>query len=86
MNETLNEDGLTFSERMLWRSLAIKYRGTIQTTRVYNARMGYPNLGKYRALERAGIIEIHSVENASTEDMLYAMSNITFTLKDKNNA
>lgn len=69
---------------MLLRALWIKDRGKTQFARVYNARKGYPNLNAYRALERAGKLEIHTVDNATTENMLYGMSNITFTLKGSN--
>lgn len=74
-------DKLSYAERSLMRALWIKGDGTTQHTRVYNARKNYPNLILYRALERAGKIEILLIENATTENMLYGMSLVTFTLK-----
>jgi len=73
---------LSYSERMLLRALTIKnVSGVILTARVYNTRKNRPNLTLYRALERAGKLTIHTVSNATTENMLYGMSVITFTLK-----
>lgn len=70
---------------MLLRALTIKDRGQGQQyARVYNARHGYPNLTVYRSLEKAGKLTIHTVDNATTENMLYGMSHITFTLKGSN--
>lgn len=72
---------LSYQERALLRSLWLKDRGKTQFARVFNARKGYRNLNVYRALEAAGRIEIHTVDNATTANMLYGMSNITFSLK-----
>jgi hypothetical protein len=72
---------LGYAERSLLRVLWIKDRGLTQYARVYNTRRNYSNLTIYRALEKAGKLTIHTVDNATTENMLYGMSNITFTLK-----
>jgi predicted glycosyl hydrolase (DUF1957 family) len=75
---------MNYRERMLLRALTIKYNARNVTqgyARVYNARKGYPNLNVYRELEKAGKLTIHTVDNATTENMLYGMSDITFTLK-----
>jgi len=74
-------ESLTFAERALLRALWIKSDGTPQSTCVYNTRRNYSNLTLYRALERKGRLTIHTVANATTENMLYGKSNITFTLK-----
>lgn len=75
---------MTYRERMLLRALTIKYNARNVTqgyARVYNTLRGYPNLTVYRALEKAGKLTIDTVDNATTENMLYGMSHITFTLK-----
>jgi len=73
---------MTYAERMLLRALLIKYvPGVQEVTRVYNARKNYPNLNLYRSLEKAGKIKILKVDNATTENMLYGMSTITFVLE-----
>ncbi len=77
---------MTFAERSLLRALRLKYNNRNVTNgyaMVYNTRKNYPNLNRYRALEKAGHITIDSVSNATTENMLYGMSHITFTLKGK---
>lgn len=75
-------DKLTFAERSLLRALVIKNDvSSTVSVRVYNARKNYPNLNIYRALERAGKIKILTVDNATTENMLYGMSTITFVLE-----
>jgi hypothetical protein len=73
---------MTYAERMLLRALLIKYvPGKQEVTRVYNARRNYPNLTVYRSLEKAGKLRILKAENATTENMLYGMSTITFVLE-----
>jgi len=72
---------MTQAER-LHRALLIKYDVGLQViTRVYNARKGYSNLTVYRELEKAGKLVILRVTNATTENMLYGMSTITFVLE-----
>lgn len=75
---------MNYRERSLLRALTVKYNSRNVNkgyARVYNARKNFPSLTIYRALEKAGKLTIDSVENATTENMLYGMSHITFTLK-----
>lgn len=75
---------MNYRERSLLRTLTVKYNSRNVNkgyARVYNTRRNFPNLTTYRALEKAGKLTIHTVDNATTENMLYGMSHITFTLK-----
>jgi hypothetical protein len=75
-------DKLTFAERRLLANLLIRWPNGMGFTTLYNARKNYPNLTLYRSLERKGKLRIFSAVNATTENMLYGMTSITFKIRD----